>query len=46
MIVEDTRFKFTNIPDFELLNRNTKRIKVVYFDENIDETYKNKLKIL
>ena len=42
--LDKTRFRFTNIPDFELLNRNTKRIKVVYFDENMDETYKKKLK--
>jgi hypothetical protein len=42
-IVEDTRFKFTNIPDFELLDRNTKRVKVVYFDENMDDAYKKKL---
>ena len=42
--LDKTRFRFTNIPDFELLDRNTKRIKVVYFDENMDETYKKKLK--
>jgi hypothetical protein len=42
--LDKTRFRFTNIPDFELLDRNKKRIKVVYFDENMDETYKKKLK--
>ncbi len=42
--LDKTRFRFTNIPDFELLDSNTKRIKVVYFDENMDETYKKKLK--
>lgn len=42
--LDKTRFRFTNIPEFELLDRNTKRIKVVYFDENMDETYKKKLK--
>ena len=42
--IDKTRFRFTNIPDFELLDRNTKRIKVVYFDENMDEAYKKKLK--
>lgn len=43
-LIDKTRFRFTNIPEFELLTRNTKRIKVVYFDENMDETYKKKLK--
>lgn len=43
-LIDKTRFRFTNIPDFELLDRNTKRIKVVYFDENMDENYKKKLK--
>ncbi len=42
--LDKTRFRFTNIPDFELLDSNTKRIKVVYFHENMDETYKKKLK--
>lgn len=42
-IVEDTRFKFTNIPDFELLNENKKRIKVVYFDNKMNPEYKKKL---
>lgn len=43
-LIDKTRFRFTNIPDFELLDRNTKRIKVVYFDENMNEIYKKKLK--
>lgn len=42
--LDKTRFRFTNIPDFELLENNQKRIKVVFFDENMDERYKKKLK--
>ena len=42
--LDKTRFRFTNIPDFELLDENTKRIKVVYFDKNMDEKYKSKVK--
>jgi hypothetical protein len=43
-VAEETRFKFTDVSDFELLDRNTKRVKVVYFDENMHESYKKKLK--
>lgn len=42
--LDKTRFRFTNIPDFELLDENSKRIKVVYFDKNMDEKYKSKVK--
>jgi hypothetical protein len=42
--LDKTRFRFTNIPDFELLDYNNKRIKVVYFDENMSNVYKKKLK--
>lgn len=42
--LDKTRFRFTNIPDFELLEENNKRIKVVYFDRNMDENYKRKLR--
>lgn len=41
--LDKTRFRFTNIPDFELLEENKKRIKVVYFDKKMDENYKKKL---
>jgi hypothetical protein len=41
--LDKTRFRFTNIPDFELLSENKKRIKVVYFDKNMSRTYKKKL---
>ena len=43
-LIDDTRFKFTNVPEFELLEKNTKRVKVAYYDENMDEAYKKKLK--
>jgi hypothetical protein len=42
--LDKTRFRFTNIPDFELLPKEEKRIKVVYFDTKMDEKYKKKLK--
>lgn len=41
--LDKTRFRFTNIPDFELLEENTKRIKVIYFDHKMNEQYKKKL---
>ncbi len=42
--LDKTRFRFTNIPDFELLDENKKRIKVISFKKDMDITYKNKLK--
>lgn len=42
--LDKTRFRFTNVPNFELLDRNNKRIKVVYFDENMNEQYLKKLR--
>ena len=42
--LDKTRFRFTNIPDFELLEEKEKRIKVVYFDMKMDDKYKKKLK--
>jgi pyruvate formate-lyase activating enzyme-like uncharacterized protein len=42
--LDKTRFRFTNIPNFELLEGNQKRIKVVYFKEDMNDTYKKKLK--
>ena len=41
--IDKTRFKFTNISNFELLDEEKKRIKVVYFDKKMDQSYKNKL---
>jgi hypothetical protein len=42
--LDKTRFRFTNIEDFELLPEKEKRIKVVYFDNKMDDQYKKKLK--
>lgn len=41
--LDKTRFKFTKIPDFELLDENKKRIKVITFDQKMDDGYKKKL---
>ena len=43
-IEEETRFNFSEVPNFELLEKTPKRVKVVYFDENMKEEYKKKLK--
>lgn len=40
---DKTRFRFTEVPNFELIENTPKRIKVVYFDEKMDESYKKKL---
>ena len=42
--LDKTRFRFTDVPNFELLSDNEKRIKVVYFNKEMNETYKNKVK--
>jgi hypothetical protein len=42
--IDKTRFRFTDIPTFELLGSNFKRIKVIYFDENMNSKYKTKVK--
>jgi len=44
--VGDTRFNFGSTPNFELLNDEDKRIKVVYFDKNMNELYKKKVKFI
>lgn len=41
--IEKTRFKFTDITDFELLDEKPKRVKVVFFDKNMHASYKDKL---
>lgn len=41
---DKTRFNFTNIPNFELLDGEQKRIKVIFFDNNMDSSYKRKLR--
>ena len=40
---DKTRFRFTDVPDFELLGDNAKRIKVVYFDKDMNESYRKKV---
>lgn len=40
---DKTRFRFFEIPNFELLGNESKRIKVVYFDKNMKEEYRSKL---
>lgn len=40
---DKTRFRFFDLPTFELLEEKLSRIKVVYFDKKMDEKYKNKL---
>ena len=37
------RFRFTEIPEFELLPNKPKRIKVVYFDSKMNNNYKKDL---
>jgi hypothetical protein len=41
--IENTRFRFLDIPTFELLDKTPKRIKIVYFNNEMDEKYKEKL---
>ncbi|MHA1540550.1 MAG: hypothetical protein ACTSXL_03480 [Alphaproteobacteria bacterium] len=41
-LIDKTRFKFTEVSKFEFLE-NKDRIKVVYFNENMQEDYKKKL---
>jgi hypothetical protein len=42
--LDKTRFRFTEVPDFELLPNKEKRIKVVYFDKNMNDQYRKKVK--
>ena len=41
--LDKTRFRFSEVPEFELLEGKPKRVKVVYFDKKMDAAYKNKL---
>jgi len=43
--LDKTRFRFSEIPNFELLDKEAKRIKVIYFDKDMKEEYKRKLKL-
>jgi hypothetical protein len=41
--LDKARFRFTEIPEFELLPNKPKRIKVVFFDEKMSKDYKKDL---
>jgi len=41
---DKTRFRFSEVPNFELLENSPKRIKVVYLDKNMKTEYKKKIK--
>jgi len=41
--IDKTRFRFTDVPNFELLDGEQKRIKVVYFDKDMKENYRKKV---
>lgn len=41
---DKARFNFSKVPNFELLEKAPKRVKVVYFDQNMKDEYKKKLK--
>ena len=43
--LDKTRFRFSEVPNFELLKNAPKRIKVVYFDKTMKPEYKNRLKL-
>lgn len=42
--LDKTRFNFSKVPNFELLGEDEKRIKVVFFDKNMNDTYKKRVK--
>jgi hypothetical protein len=42
---DKTRFRFSEIQNFELLDTNFSRIKVIYFDKNMKVEYKKRLEI-
>ncbi|GAH47245.1 unnamed protein product, partial [marine sediment metagenome] len=42
--LDKTRFRFSNLPNFELLENEEKRVKVICFDKKMDGAYKKKLK--
>jgi hypothetical protein len=43
-VEEETRFNFSEVNSFELLENTPKRVKVVYFDKNMSEGHKRKLR--
>jgi len=40
---DKTRFRFSDVSSFELLENKPKRIKVIYFDKKMEKTTRNKL---
>ncbi|MBP7740966.1 hypothetical protein KA089_02185 [Candidatus Woesebacteria bacterium] len=40
---DKARFGFSDVPNFELIDSTPKRIKVIFFDTNMDEKYLKKL---
>jgi hypothetical protein len=42
--LDKTRFRFSEVSNFELLENTPKRIKVIYFDKSMKNDYKKKLK--
>lgn len=42
---DKTRFRFSNTPNFELLDNPSSRIKVIYFNKKMRDEYKKKLKL-
>lgn len=38
------RFKWKEVSEFELLDKNTKRVKIAYFNNEMNEDLKEKLK--
>ncbi len=41
---DKTRFRFSEVPEFELSENKPKRVKVIYFNKNMKDEYKRKLK--
>jgi len=41
---DKTRFRFSEVQNFELLENKSSRIKVIYFDKIMKKEYKRKLK--
>ena len=44
--IPKTRFNFSKTTDFEILNDGSKRIKVVYFDKKMDNSYLSRLTMI
>ncbi|WP_430509737.1 hypothetical protein [Gottfriedia solisilvae] len=42
--IDKTRFRFTEVADFELLGNSESRTKVVYFNKSMDDKYRRRLR--